>query len=111
MAIPSNWELVSWDVSEEVIPDPANPLALKKRKHAVAVRKRVSDTGSSSESVGDTANDLTFYVGSEPVVAPSGTTTDWYLVDKSIRPARPMIYIVVEQRWESWGEWQTFVPA
>lgn len=111
MAIPSNWELVSWDVQEEVIPDPANPLAMKKRLHVVAVRQRITDTNEDNGTVGSTLENLPFYVGTALINAPSGSASDWYLIDKSVRPARPMIYVSVEQRWEAWGTWATFVPA
>jgi len=111
MALPSNWELQSWDVSEEIIPDPSNPLAMQKRLHAVAVRVRITDTSTTSDAIGDTTDTLEFYVGTVEVSAPSGVATDWYLVSKDVQPVKPMANIRVVQRWEAWGDWATFVPA
>lgn len=110
----TNWMLQSWIIDDEIIPDPANPLAMKKRKHAVAERTRIQDTTDSSESVGSTLEDLTFYVGTEEQTAPSGDGSDWALVAKQVAPVQPntpMLKLRVNQRWEAWGEWATYVPT
>lgn len=110
----TNWTLQTWLIDEEIIPDPANPLAMKKRNHAIAERTRIQDTTDSSESVGATADEITFYVGTEEQTAPSGSGSDWALVSKQVdpvQPGTPMVKLRVHQRWEAWGEWAIYVPT
>lgn len=110
----TNWMLQSYVIDEEIIPDPANPLAMKKRLHGVVERYRRQDPADDSGTVGATSDTVTFYVGTEEQTASSASTSDWALVFKGIEvlaPETPMVKTRVIQRWEAWSDWATYVPA